>query len=203
LGAVSGVAGLGVVAMTFSGTVPTQLGCVVAVAAYLWLLRRTIRRLPDAPVSAWREIAARFWGFAGFRAVGGDRGRPGADPRPVGCSAPWPGPAMPDLRRVDPVGGGRHPGAPAIRLVVAPQISGMLARREMDAAQQLHGVSTVGVLAFSGPFYALLAVFAAPVLSLLGPDFRQGPRAMVVLAAAMFVHVATGNVQTVLLEERP
>jgi O-antigen/teichoic acid export membrane protein len=197
--ALVGLAGLGVLATTLAWAVPTVLGGLVAGWACQVHLRRAVRGLPGGTAVGWRESAARFWSFAGFRGIA-------ATVDVLGLTI--------GLLVVSALAGSHEAGIfagvtrwvvagtlglQAVRLVIAPQISGMLASRDITGAQHLHGVSTVGVLAFSGPFYAVLAVFAGPVLALLGPDFRQGTTAMVVLAAAMFVNVATGNVQTVLL----
>ncbi len=49
------------------------------------------------------------------------------------------------------------------------------------------------------PFYAVLAVFAEPVLSIFGPDFTSGARWLRVLGVGMAVATAAGAVQSVLL----
>ncbi|MCO5992794.1 lipopolysaccharide biosynthesis protein [Actinoallomurus rhizosphaericola] len=87
----------------------------------------------------------------------------------------------------------------ATRLAVAPQIAGLLARGETRQAEDLNAVATGWIVAASWPLYLALAVFGPFVLTLFGTDFRGGAGAMAILACAMALVLATGNVQTVLL----
>ncbi|MEV5747774.1 oligosaccharide flippase family protein [Actinoallomurus sp. NPDC052308] len=87
----------------------------------------------------------------------------------------------------------------ATRLAVAPQIAALLARGETRQAEDLNAVATGWVVATSWPLYLALAVFGPFVLTLFGTDFRGGAGAMAILASAMALVLATGNVQTVLL----
>ncbi|GAA4608657.1 oligosaccharide flippase family protein [Actinoallomurus liliacearum] len=87
----------------------------------------------------------------------------------------------------------------ATRLAVAPQIAALLARGETRQAEDLNAVATGWVVAASWPLYLALAVFGPFVLTLFGTDFRGGAGAMAILASAMALVLATGNVQTVLL----
>ncbi|MCO6006745.1 oligosaccharide flippase family protein [Actinoallomurus purpureus] len=87
----------------------------------------------------------------------------------------------------------------ATRLAVAPQIAGLLARGETRQAEDLNAVATGWIVAASWPLYLALAVFGPFVLTLFGTDFRGGAGAMAILASAMALVLATGNVQTVLL----
>ncbi|GAA4631059.1 oligosaccharide flippase family protein [Actinoallomurus vinaceus] len=87
----------------------------------------------------------------------------------------------------------------ATRLAVAPQIAGLLARGETRQAEDLNAVATGWVVAASWPLYLALAVFGPFVLTLFGQDFRGGATALAILASAMALVLATGNVQTVLL----
>jgi O-antigen/teichoic acid export membrane protein len=87
----------------------------------------------------------------------------------------------------------------ATRLAVAPQIAGLLARGETRQAEDLNAVATGWIVAASWPLYLALAVFGPFVLTLFGTEFRGGAVAMAILASAMALVLATGNVQTVLL----
>lgn len=87
----------------------------------------------------------------------------------------------------------------ATRIAVAPQIAALLARGETREAEDLNAVATGWVVAASWPLYLALAVFGPLVLTLFGTDFRGGAGAMAILASAMAVVLAAGNVQTVLL----
>lgn len=196
---VAGLFGLSVTAVTRVWLVPVVVGC----GAAAWMLSRhvsrTVRRLPRSAPTPWRDLASGFWSFAGYRGVA-------STIDVVSLSV--------GIFVVSALAGSHEAGVfagvmrwvvagtlglQAVRLVIAPQLSGMLARGDLPGAQHLHEVSTIGVLAMSGPFYAVLAVFAGPVLTVLGEDFRDGTAALVVLSLAMLVNVATGNVQTVLL----
>lgn len=87
----------------------------------------------------------------------------------------------------------------ATRIAVAPQIAGLLARGERTEAEDLNAVATGWVVAASWPLYLALAVFGPFVLKLFGTDFTGGAGAMAILASAMALVLAAGNVQTVLL----
>ncbi len=87
----------------------------------------------------------------------------------------------------------------ATRIAVAPQIAGLLARGETTEAEDLNAVATGWVVAASWPLYIALAVFGPFVLTLFGKDFAGGAGAMAILACAMALVLAAGNVQTVLL----
>jgi O-antigen/teichoic acid export membrane protein len=65
--------------------------------------------------------------------------------------------------------------------------------------EQVHQVATTWVVLLSFPVYLLFAGWPGQVLSLFGDEFRAGAPALVVLAVAMLLNLATGNVATVLL----
>ncbi|MFG2639215.1 oligosaccharide flippase family protein [Streptomyces sp. NPDC048362] len=87
----------------------------------------------------------------------------------------------------------------AVALAVGPQVSRMLALDEIAEARHLHRVSTCWVVLFSGPLFALLAIFPRSVLSIFGADFTSGAPALVMLCLASMFNVAVGNAQSVLL----
>jgi O-antigen/teichoic acid export membrane protein len=87
----------------------------------------------------------------------------------------------------------------AVRLAVAPQISGLLAAGQDGEAHGLHRLSTRWIALFSLPVFALMAVFPRSVLTLFGGGFPSGAVALVVLCAANTVNVMVGNAQTVIL----
>jgi O-antigen/teichoic acid export membrane protein len=86
-----------------------------------------------------------------------------------------------------------------IRLAVAPQISGTLARNDRTEARLLYRVGTWWLLAASWPLYLSLLWFAPFVLRLFGPEFVEGAPALVIISLGMLVNIATGNVNVVLL----
>ncbi len=87
----------------------------------------------------------------------------------------------------------------AARVAVGPAISAASARGDRDLVGRLYGVVTAAMVWAAWPFYAVLAVFAEPVLSIFGPGFASGATSLRVLAVAMAVATAAGAVQSVLL----
>jgi O-antigen/teichoic acid export membrane protein len=87
----------------------------------------------------------------------------------------------------------------AVRIVVAPRFSALLAARRTQELRQLYLVTALWVLAFGAPIYLGLSVFAPTVLGWLGPGFGDGVPAMVILCLGAVVVLAAGNVQSLLL----
>lgn len=87
----------------------------------------------------------------------------------------------------------------ALRVVVAPRFSALMAEKRTGELRELYRVTAGWILLFGSPIYMLLAVFAPTVLSLLGPDFVDGASAMVVLSVGALCLLAGGNVQSLLL----
>lgn len=195
-------AGWGVFGVTAAWLVPAGAAAVVALML-LWRLLRLVRNSAIAPPgtspTSREAMSTEFWRFAtprGFAAV----------IEIVGASA--------GVLMVSALAGSHEAGAfaavsrfvlvgllvkQALRFVVAPQFSALLARRRTREAEDLHRVSTVWIAALSCPLYVLSAVFAPLVLQLFGEDFDEGATALSVLSVAMLVNVLSGNVQTVLL----
>lgn len=86
-----------------------------------------------------------------------------------------------------------------LRVAVAPQLSRLLGQDRPAEAAAVHRQTTTWAIALSWPVYLLLAVFAPGFLAIFGPEFAAGATAMTVLAVAMLVNIAVGNVQTLLL----
>lgn len=87
----------------------------------------------------------------------------------------------------------------AARIAVGPAISAASARGDHALVGRLYGVVTAAMVWAAWPFYAVLAVFAEPVLGIFGDGFDSGAPSLRVLAAAMAVATAAGAVQSVLL----
>lgn len=87
----------------------------------------------------------------------------------------------------------------ALRIVVAPRFSALLAERRGGDLQELYTVTAAWILLFGSPIYLTLAVFASTVLGWLGPGFVPGATSLVVLALGSLVVLAAGNVQSLLL----
>jgi len=171
--------------------------------AVTWLALRRHRRT-DAPaarlsVDEHRSLAREFWAFSGPRAISSV----------FDITSVWIGVVLLSL-----LGTSRDAGIYtavsrlitagtllqlAVRLAVAPQISGLLASGREDEAHGLHRLSTRWIALFSLPFFVLMAVFPRAVLTLFGGGFPSGAAALVVLCAANAVNVMVGNAQTVIL----
>ena len=186
----------GVLSLAAAWLVPSFAGAFVAWTA-LRRCRRPSRRSPSGPEAA----AARrgFWAFAAPRAISSV----------FDISAVWLGVVLLSSLATSEEAGiytavGRVIVAAtllqlAIRLAVAPEISRLLAVEETLLAGHLYRVSTRWIVLFSWPLLVLLTSFPSTVLSLFGPEFRQGAAALVVLCVASGVNVGVGNAQTVLL----
>ncbi|NUS73376.1 MAG: oligosaccharide flippase family protein [Corynebacteriales bacterium] len=87
----------------------------------------------------------------------------------------------------------------ALRIAIAPQLSRLVSSGEHEQAQLIHHASTTWVVLISWPAYVLMAAWPQQVLSLFGTQFDSGAGPLRILALAMLVNLATGNVGTVLL----
>jgi O-antigen/teichoic acid export membrane protein len=85
------------------------------------------------------------------------------------------------------------------RLAIAPQLSGLLARRHYDQAARLYQNATRWLMLASWPFYLVLAIFPGVILGIFGHRYAAGATALTVLSLAMLVNLGTGNVTVVLL----
>ncbi|HEV2088193.1 MAG TPA: oligosaccharide flippase family protein [Cryptosporangiaceae bacterium] len=190
-------AGAGVFGVTVAWALPVLLGAVMAG----WMLRRRLRGLslvdaaqPD-PVATRREV----WRFAGPRGVAAVFEVAGLHVGVVLLSALAGAAAAgvySSVLRLALVG---MLGLQALRLAVAPQISRMLTEGDVAGVERVHRASTVWVVLVSFPVFLILLSWPSQVLTLFGPEFQAGTVALSVLAAAMLLNVATGNVATVLL----
>jgi O-antigen/teichoic acid export membrane protein len=175
----------------------------IAGTAVTWLALRRRRRTdaPPARLSPDRQRALRreFWSFSGPRAVSSV----------FDITSVWIGVVLLSLFSTSRDAGiytavGRLITAGtllqlAVRLAVAPQISGLLAGGHDAEAHGLHRLSTRWIALFSLPFFVLMAAFPRTVLTLFGGGFPSGAAALVVLCAANSVNVMVGNAQTVIL----
>ena len=197
---VLGIGGLTTREVALGWGAPEALACAASFVALMVLVRRAEPRSVDAaPARSMGELAAAFWRFAAPRGLAAafqvsvfwvdvlllGRYRPSGD---VGVYAA--------ASRVAMVG---TFALQAIRIAIAPQISGLLARGEREAAQTVYQTSTWWLIAVSWPVFLLLAVFARTTLSIFGPGFTEGGTALTILSIAMLVNLGTGNVTVVLL----
>lgn len=89
--------------------------------------------------------------------------------------------------------------ATALRIVVAPRFSALLAQGRTSEVARLYVVTARWILLLGSPVHLTLAVFAPTVLAWLGPEFTDGAAALTVLCAGSVVVLAAGNVQALLL----
>jgi O-antigen/teichoic acid export membrane protein len=199
-------AGLGSAAVALAWVTPVAVGFVIALTILIRFLHRAERQDQPEPASQvaraprrLRVLAAEFWRFAAPRGAAAI----------FQISITWL-----DVLLVAALRSAREAGIyaaasrfitsgtlvlQAIRLAIAPQLSGMLALQRRKDAEAVHQVATSWVIAGSWPLYLSLAAFAPLVLTMFGPEFVAGQAALTVLAIAMLLNMATGNVQSVLL----
>jgi len=89
--------------------------------------------------------------------------------------------------------------AVAIRQVLAPKLSELLARRSTGRAAVVYQSTTAWMVAVNWPIYLVLLTFGPALLAVFGRDFAGGQVVLVVLAATMLVATAVGPVDVVLL----
>lgn len=89
--------------------------------------------------------------------------------------------------------------ATALRIVIAPRFSALLAEGRTADVGELYVVTARWILLFGAPVYLTLAFFAPTVLGWLGDGFASGVQAMTILCVGSIVVLAAGNVQALLL----
>lgn len=87
----------------------------------------------------------------------------------------------------------------AMRLAIAPQIAGLLARDDRGGAQRVYQTATWWLMVASWPLFLTFAIFGPTLLGVFGAGFSGGERALLILSLAMLVNLGTGNVTVVLL----
>jgi O-antigen/teichoic acid export membrane protein len=89
--------------------------------------------------------------------------------------------------------------AVAIRQVLAPKLSELLARRSQQRAQSVYQTTTCWMVALNWPVYLALIAFGPTLLAVFGRGFGGGEVVLVILSATMLVATAVGPVDVVLL----
>jgi O-antigen/teichoic acid export membrane protein len=89
--------------------------------------------------------------------------------------------------------------AMAIRQVLAPKLSELLARRSQQRAQSVYQTTTCWLVALNWPVYLALITFGPALLAVFGRGFGGGQVVLVILSATMLVATAVGPVDVVLL----
>ena len=89
--------------------------------------------------------------------------------------------------------------AVAIRQVLAPKLSELLARRSTERAAAAYQTTTSWMVALNWPIYLALLTFGPALLTVFGRDFAGGDVVLVVLSATRLAATAAGPVDVVLL----
>ena len=207
--------GLGATALALAWAGPVALALVPMAWWTMVLVRRLERgrqRLPSAvddartstvgqggPAGPDRRLAGEFWRFSSPRALGGV----------FQIGIIWL-----DALIIGAVGSTREAGiyaattrwlvvgtfaGQAITMAFGPQISFVLARRELARAGKLFQTATVWLMALAFPAYITTMVFAPVLLRAFGEGFESGATALIVLGAANLFAAACGPVDVVLL----
>jgi O-antigen/teichoic acid export membrane protein len=190
--------GMGSTAMALAWAGPLAIELPLSLLALLVLLRRSsdVRSLQTVRPP---RLAREFWRFSSARGMAGvlqilvlwlDVLLVGVflGPRQAGIYAAASRFAMVGMFALQ-----------AVQMAIGPQLSGALALRMRARAEGLYQVATGWLMLASFPLYVVVAVFAAVVMRTFGPGFEAGHGALSILALAMLVSVATGNVDVVLL----
>jgi len=191
------LAGAGVYGTTVAWALPMALGAALAAVS----LRRVLRRVPaKGPIAkdsrrTWKEL----WVFAGPRGVASLFEIAGMHAGIVLTSALAGAEDAGVYNAVIRVALAGTLALQALRLAVAPRISRMLTSGDVAGVEHIHQASTTWVVLLSFPLYLVFAAWPGQVLALFGPEFRDGSVALTILACALLVNLATGNVATVLL----
>ena len=90
-------------------------------------------------------------------------------------------------------------GVQALQQALAPQLSGLFARGERRAAQEVYETATAWSIMLAWPVYLGCAVLAPMLLSLFGAGYEGAAAVVVILSVAMLMGTASGSVDTVLL----
>ncbi|GII93513.1 lipopolysaccharide biosynthesis protein [Sinosporangium siamense] len=193
--------GLGSGAVMLAWSVPVGLTFLAAVFVLWRLLRRAEAGAPPDPPAepGERPVLREFWGFSAARGVAAT----------IEIAIVWLNVLVVGAM-VSNHDAGVYATASrfitsgtlvlaATRIAVAPQIAALLATKDYKVAERLNAVATGWVVAASWPLYLALACFGPVVLTLFGEDFTGGDGALAILALAMLIVLAAGNVQTVLL----
>jgi len=81
----------------------------------------------------------------------------------------------------------------AMAIAIAPQLSRLFDRKELDTAQTLYRESTWWVMAATWPTLGLLVVFAPFMMHLFGSGYGAGVTSLEILGLAMLLNTGTGS----------
>jgi O-antigen/teichoic acid export membrane protein len=90
-------------------------------------------------------------------------------------------------------------GNQAISMAAQPQLTRLFAVRDRQGANTVYQVTTAWLILLTWPIYLLAAVFGPSVLAIFGRSYHAGSTVMLILALAMLVATACGQVDVVLI----
>ncbi|MDR2985202.1 MAG: polysaccharide biosynthesis C-terminal domain-containing protein, partial [Nocardiopsaceae bacterium] len=90
-------------------------------------------------------------------------------------------------------------GNSAISMAAQPQLTRLFAIKDRIAANTVYQVTTAWLVLLTWPIYLLAAVFGPSVLAIFGRSYHAGSTVMLILALAMLVATACGQVDVVLI----
>jgi O-antigen/teichoic acid export membrane protein len=86
----------------------------------------------------------------------------------------------------------------SIAAIAAPIIADFYSRHEIHQLKSFYCTTTRWLLIFSIPFFFTCTIFAAPMLSIFGPEFAAGSLSLIILAFGALVYSGTGISATIL-----
>ena len=90
-------------------------------------------------------------------------------------------------------------GNAAISMAAQPQLTQLFAVRDRSGANTVYQVTTAWLILLTWPLYLLAIVFGPSVLAIFGRSYHAGSTVMIILALAMLVATACGQVDMVLI----
>lgn len=88
----------------------------------------------------------------------------------------------------------------AMRVAVSPTLAELLTLGRTTAASALHTKVVAAMVVLTWPFYLVLAVNGAAVLTIFGAEFPQGWPVLTVLALTAMLQTSAGMLQSILLQ---
>lgn len=90
-------------------------------------------------------------------------------------------------------------GTLAVQQVLAPQLSELLAREDVDGARHTFQTATAWIMALTWPVYLTFAAIAPVALRVFGEGYGDGEATVVILCLTMLLATAAGPVDSLLL----
>lgn len=194
-------AGMGTVALILGWAVPYAIGFAVAAIWAVSSVRRAMASVEPQPARSADRAAlfAEFWRFALPRGLAGV----------FAVTVLWLDTLLIGALRSTQEAGVYAAAtrylvfgafaSQAVILAIAPKMSELLTRHDMDTARHVYRATTAWAMVIGWPVYLMLAIFAPALLSILGPGYVQAQDALTILALTMLVASGVGPVDIVLL----